>query len=328
MVEKPLSDSKEELYELIKAQDETGKIVAVCYELRYGPAYEKLAELLKDGTIGKLIAIDASERVAWWHQAQAYVRLQSEVNELAHPTILAKCSHDLDLIQYYAGAECDTVSSVGDLSFFKKENAPVGSAERCLDCKYIEECPYSAKKIYVDQFIKAGCPEWVWPYNKVSLKKPLTVDDIYEGLKTKCQGKCAFKCGVESNEHVVDNQLVQLQFKNGVKASLKMVFAGQAGRRYNLFGTSGEVLMDKREETIEILIYGKEKEVIKFNTLLENGNSHGGGDERIIENIYSVLRNEGENRTSLKESVESHLIGICAEESRLNGGKIIKVHES
>ncbi len=46
----------------------------------------------------------------------------------------------------------------------------------------------------------------------------------------------------------------------------------------------------------------------------------------MVENLYSVLNNECQNRTSLCESVKSHLIGICAEKSRLNGGEIVRVH--
>ena len=70
--------------------------------------------------------------------------------ELGHPAILAKCSHDLDLLQSYAQSECDTVSSVGGLDFFRPENAPEGATKRCLDCPHQETCAYSAKKIYID----------------------------------------------------------------------------------------------------------------------------------------------------------------------------------
>ena len=95
LLEKPVSDSREELAELLRVQEETDRKVVVCHELRYGPAFEKLYELLKSGVIGRLIAIDAMERVVYWHQAQAYVRIQSVTNDICHPTILAKCSHDL-----------------------------------------------------------------------------------------------------------------------------------------------------------------------------------------------------------------------------------------
>ncbi len=326
LLEKPISDSREEIELLLQTQKETGRTVAVCHELRYGPGYEKLSELLEKGTIGRLLAIDAMERVAYWHQAQAYVRIQSERNAVSYPTILAKCSHDLDLVQHYAGAECDTLSSVGALSFFRKENAPKGAAERCLDCPHAETCAYSAKRIYIDGWKRDNCPSFVWPYNKVSLKNPTTEKDLYEGLKTTCFGKCAFLCGVEENPTVVDHQLVQMQFKNGVTAVLKMVFAQTAGRRINLFGTYGELLLDERSDTLEIRRFGEEPEIIHLKTLSEDGNAHGGGDMRLVEHLYSLLAENKANRTSLKESVESHLMGIAAEESRHSGSKVLRVH--
>ena len=61
LLEKPISDSREEIELLLQTQKETGRTVVVCHELRYGPGYEKLSELLKSGTIGTLLAIDAMD---------------------------------------------------------------------------------------------------------------------------------------------------------------------------------------------------------------------------------------------------------------------------
>ena len=327
LLEKPISDSREELAELLAAQKETGRMVAVCHELRYGLMYEKLYELLQSGIIGKLIAIDAFERVAYWHMAQAYARLQSQVNDAAHPTILAKCSHDLDLLQHFAGARSETVSSVGGLSYFRKENAPQGATERCLDCPHIKSCTYSAEKIYVERWIAQNRPDFVWPFNKVSFVNPTTRDALYEGLRTGCLGKCVFDCGVEENAHVVDHQIVLIHFENGVDASLKMVFGATAGRRINLFGSDGELLLDERRGTIEVMPYGQKAETISFASLMNGTQAHGGGDSRLIENVYALMTGSGgTNRTSLEESVECHWMGISAEESRLAGGKLVKVH--
>ena len=325
LLEKPISDSKEEIQKLLKVQRQTGRKVVVCHVMRYAAGIAKINELLQKEIIGKLIAIDQSERVAFWHQAQAYVRLQ-KLNPDTYPTILAKCCHDLDLIQHFAGAPCKSVSSVGKLSFFRLENAPEGSADRCLDCKYVDTCTYSAKKIYIDVWKKRGCPAFSWPYNKVSLKNPTTEEDLYEGLKTKVQGECAFKCGVESDPHVVDNQMVQMQFENGVIATLKMVFAAIPGRLIALYGTEGEIVMDEVTNTLSIKPYGKEMEVLKLNALEYGGWSHGGGDVGLINDLYDILTGVKKDYTSLEESVESHLIGICAEKSRLDGGKTVKVH--
>lgn len=325
LLEKPISDSKEDIEKLLGAQERTGRTVVVCHVMRYASGILKLDELLQTGIIGRLVAIDQTERVAFWHQAQAYVRLQ-KLNPDTYPTILAKCCHDLDLIQHFAGARCKSISSIGDLSFFRRENAPDGAADRCLDCKFVDTCTYSAKKIYIDLWKKRGCPAFSWPYNKVSLKNPTTEEDLYEGLKTKVQGECVFKCGVESDPHVVDNQMVQLQFSNGVIATLKMVFAANPGRLISLYGTEGELVMDEVLNTLTIKPYGKDNEVIKLSSLDFGGWSHGGGDVGLINDLYNILTGTKKDYTSLKESVESHLIGICAEESRLDGGKLVKVH--
>ncbi len=325
LLEKPICDSFEEADALLATQEKTKSRVFVCHELRYGVMYEKLYELLQSGVIGKLMTIDHFERVAYWHMAQAYVRIQSE--QSAYATILAKCSHDLDLIVRFAGSECRTVSSIGGLGFFRRENAPEGATARCPDCPHVESCTYSAKKIYIDGWHENGCPDYVWPYNKVSLRKPTDEASLYEGLRTKCFGKCAFLCGVEAEKQVADHQLVQMQFENGVTASLKMVFGATAGRRINLFGTEGELLMDERRGVIEIMPYGKPKETVSFASLADR-QGHGGGDSRLIEDMYAVLA-EGrtEGRTPLRESIECHKIGIAAEHSRADGGKTVKVHE-
>lgn len=331
LLEKPVSDSVEEIETLLDAQKKIGKKVVVCHVLRYSPLFIKVGQLLEEGKIGKLMAIDAIERVRYWHQAQAYVRLQSQFDALAHPTILAKCCHDLDYIQHYAGAPCDTVTSTGGLSFFRKENAPKGATLRCLDCPHVETCAYSAKKIYVDRWKAAGCPTFVWPYNKVLLTDTTTEAGLYEGLRTGPLGKCAFLCGVEENEHVVDHQMVQMHFQNGVDAHLNMLFTGDpGGRRVTLFGTLGEIVLEERDHRIELRRYGQEPEFIGVDDIEMQkllGYGHGGGDFCIVRDLYDILVGQKEKYTSLTESLESHLIGIKAEESRLNGSVTLKVHE-
>ncbi|MBR5295333.1 MAG: Gfo/Idh/MocA family oxidoreductase, partial [Clostridia bacterium] len=323
LLEKPISDSREEINLLLKTQKETGKQVMVCHVLRFGPGYRKCKEILDSGVLGRLYAIDASERVVYWHWAQAYVRCIGALAETGHPTILAKCSHDLDLLQFYADSKCDTMSSFGELGFFKAENAPEGAAERCVDCQYIDTCPFSAKRIYIDLWHKKGEPEYLWPFYRACDKTPITEQGLYEGLKEKDVGRCAFRCPVDHADH----QMLQMQFENGVKASLKMVFAARSGRRIVFYGTMGEMIVDEREDSITVMPFGGETEVFKIGALLEGGHAHGGGDAGIVEELYEMLSGKAKAITSLERSVECHLMGIAAEESRKDGGKTVKVHQ-
>ena len=53
--------------------------------------------------------------------------------------ILQKCCHDMDVLQWLVGAECEKISSFGSLTHFKSEHAPKGSTLRCTDGCEVEE---------------------------------------------------------------------------------------------------------------------------------------------------------------------------------------------
>ena len=105
-----------------------------------------------------------------------------------------------------------------------------------------------------------------------------------------------------------------------------MVFGGKPGRLIALYGTEGELIMDEVEDIITIKPYGKETEKIKISAINDGGWGHGGGDSGLVNDMYDILTGAKTEYTSLAESVESHLMGIAAEESRLDGGKTVKVH--
>lgn len=322
LLEKPVSDSRDEINSLVEAQKKYGGKIIICHVLRYAPAFVKCKELLESGIIGKVYAIDANERVAYWHWAQAYVKGMWANMEIAHPAILAKCCHDLDIIAGYADSECDTLSSIGELVFFKPENAPDGASDRCCECVHKDSCVYSAKRIYIDAWHERQKPEFEWPFNKISLIKPTTEENLVEGIKTHDFGRCVFKQKVD----MVDHQMIQMTFKNGIRASLKMMFASESGRRITFYGTYGEIILDERMDEIRILPFGGEKQVIQISSLIKGSVGHGGGDGKIVDELYDMLVGDSDIKTSLAKSVECHLMGIAAEESRKSGGAVVRVH--
>ena len=322
LMEKPISDNEEELSKLLEAQEKYGGKVLVCHVLRYAPAYRKVKELLDGGTVGRLICIEAAEQVAYWHQAHSFVRGNWRREDETVPMILAKCCHDLDLLQWYAQSPCESVSSIGDLSFFKAENAPAEAKDRCLDCPLADTCLYSAKRFYLDERFRKG--KTGWPVNVVCVTKPLTEEALTEALRTGPYGRCVFRC----DNDVVDHQLTQLTFRNGIKASLTMTaFTNNGGRIMYFRGTEGEVILDEQYDTITVKHFGKGTEVISINELsADTSDGHGGGDSRLIDCLYETLTSSVPAPTTLTASVESHLIGIAAEKSRKAGGALVRVH--
>ena len=100
------------------------------------------------------------------------------------------------------------------------------------------------------------------------------------------------------------------------------------GRKYIFYCDRGELTFDERANTIEIMPFGEDKEIIDVAALVGGGQKgHGGGDAELVKALYYALTEEGESTTSLKESIECHLMGISAEESR-HSGETVNVHRN
>ena len=321
LLEKPISDSREECEALLAAQKRSGGKVLVCHVLRYAPAFVCVDELLRAGKIGQLIEIQAFEQVAYWHVAHSYVRGNWRRREETAPMILAKCCHDLDLLQYYAGSRAKSVASVGDLAYFKCGNAPAHAAKRCLCCPLIETCPYSAKRIYIDTWKEGGCLPSVWPHIQITSAYPLTEQALYEALEAGPYGRCVFAC----DNDVVDHQIVEIAFE----ASLTMMgFTAGCGRIMRFHGTLGEIVLDELADTVRFCPFGGKEETFRISDLGAVASGHGGGDAGLCKMLYEVLSGNETEATSLAASIESHLMAFAAEESRLSGGERVLVHEN
>lgn len=323
LLEKPVSDNVEELYALQKAAKESGTIIVVCHVLRYTVAIRKIKELLDAKKIGQLVSFDSLEQVAYWHYAHSYVRGNWRSSKNATPMIMAKCCHDLDLMQYFAESKCESLTSVGSLRYFKAGNKPEGAADKCMACSYADTCAYSAKRIYLDGWKSNGEPN-AWPYTVLTDKK-ITEEELVDKLHTTRYGECVFN----GYNDVVDHQFVTANFENGVTANLNMMaFTKGGGRIMRFFGTDGEILYDEAADHITLKAFGGGNEVYVISQLTDDLSGHGGGDHRMIDALYEVLSgNEQGADTSLDRSIESHLMAVAAEQSRLSGGERVKIHK-
>lgn len=325
LLEKPVSDNTDELRSLVRKANETGRVIMVCHVLRYTVMINKLKEIIDNGGIGKLVSIDQMENVGSWHQAHSFVRGNWRNSVETSPMILQKCCHDMDLLQYFAGAKCHSISSMGSLFHFKKENQPAGASDRCVSCKYVNSCPYSAKKIYIDMWKDSGAAENRWPMNVITDAYPLTEEAIYKAIEEGPYGRCVYAC----DNDVVDNQTVIMQFENGVTATLRMEgFTKKGGRDIRFFGTEGELAMDEEGNFITLRRFFGEEKTWKINELTDDLVGHGGGDHRMIDKLYEVIAQKNENvDTCIENSVESHYMALAAEESRVKGGQLVFIEK-
>lgn len=101
LCEKPLALTREDLREIIKAADESGKKFMVGQICRFTPAFEKAKELVNSGTIGDIYFIESE-------YAHDYMKFADRwrADPLRHGVVGGGC-HAVDLIRWIAGDPCE-----------------------------------------------------------------------------------------------------------------------------------------------------------------------------------------------------------------------------
>lgn len=306
LLEKPMSNSKEECIEIEKAARESGKVLTVCHVLRYTSFYQTLKRLIDSGAVGEVASIDQIENVGYWHQAHSFVRGNWRNAEETSPMILQKSCHDLDIISWLIGKPCDWLSSFGSLRHFTPENKPEGAPDNCMKgCPHSEKCHYYAPKIYLNG--NTG-----WPVDVVTTD--LTPEGITKALEEGPYGRCVYEC----DNDVVDRQVVNMEYEGGVTASFTMTaFTAEFTRQIKIMGTAGQIKADMTKREIILQKFGEKEELIPIDESSADGFGHGGGDYGIMESFIGLVNGEGDNLTSAQASLQSHLMCFAAEESRL-----------
>lgn len=325
LLEKPVSPSVRECTELLNEAKKYDRKVCVCHVLRYTPFYSTLKKMLAQGDIGKIINIQAREDVGFFHQAHSFVRGNWRNSEETSPMILAKCCHDMDLLVWLSDSSCRQVSSFGNLTWFKEENAPKGAARRCLDgCPVKDTCPYDAEKIYISNPDTGVRYKNGWPANTFVV--PPTEENVRKELKAGPYGRCVYYC----DNNVVDHQVVNLQMENDITVTFSMcAFSAKCSRMIKVMGTLGEIEGSIDENKIYYTPFGQETQVIDLTSFTDDFSGHGGGDVRMVKQFadYVMTGKRTDSITDLDISLESHLIALAAEESRKRQGKSISIRE-
>ncbi len=319
LLEKPVSGVKAEYMELRDLANENNVTLIICHVLRYSNYYRKIKEIITSGKIGDIVTINHTENVGYFHFAHSYVRGNWRNEFTSTPSLMAKCCHDIDLISWFMDSPCTSLSSVGSLKYFCRENAPSGATPTCMGgCKAKKNCPYDAERLYItDPFYKATFIKYM--KRTLTGKAKNSKNDVINAVKNGEYGKCVFL----NDNNVCDNQLVTMTFKNGASAVLNMNgLSNKMFRECHIVGTKGELVGYGAK--LKMHIFGGKTTTIHTGTL--NIAGHVEGDIRLIAGFVKILCGETtdlKDITTIDATVVSHNIILAAEESRKNGGRLI-----
>ena len=134
--EKPVVTTEAETLELAGLIGEHGADkIMVGLVLRYAPLYVDLRKAQKEGLLGEVVSIEASEHIAPYHGA-FFMRDWRRYGEYSGGFLLEKCCHDLDLYNGVMGCRPIRVASFGGRKSFIPENAPEGAGANDTEVYY------------------------------------------------------------------------------------------------------------------------------------------------------------------------------------------------
>jgi len=358
LLEKPMATTSEECHLLVRTAQEMDRQLHICHVLRYTKHFQTLYELVRSGILGQIVHIDHKENVSWWHMAHSYVRGNWAIRAESAPMILAKCCHDFDILLWMLEKKCLSINSIGSLTHFLPENAPVGATERCLDgCPASDTCPYYAPFIYQEMLplwrtiesTSSGLTKWItkahihvpwlvqtagkvfpqlqqvsdyrgWPRSVLTMDP--TPESLEQALITGPYGRCVYRCPND----VVDHQVVMMNFEEEISTTLTMQgHAHIEGRTTRIEGSraSLDASFSMGGSCIEVSDHRSGK-ITRYNTSTPPSSGHSGGDEGLLKAFIQNLR-EGNKESVIattRQALEAHLLAFAAEEARLKKSTI------
>lgn len=313
LLEKPMARTPEDCVRIVEDVRRAGVLFAVCHVLRYTAYTRALRRCLQEGRIGDVVCIQHLEPVGYWHQAHSFVRGNWRREEESAPMLLAKCCHDVDWLRFLVGSPCTAVHSFGGLSHFRADRKPPGAGTRCLDCAVESDCPYSARKIYLE---RTAAGKTGWPVDVLSPNPD--IDSVTEALHSGPYGRCVYTC----DNDVVDHQVVNLAYAGGQTANLTMTaFTEATDRRTRIFGTRGELTGDGRTIRYFDFLTDQWHTLESFPSETSVLDGHGGGDFGLMEAFVKAVNalDPTPILSGPEETLETHLTTFAAEISRKDG---------
>ena len=296
LVETPVANSLDGLVHLkeysLKNKD---RLFMVAYNNRYSSFYTKLKEIVDDKKLGDLINISYNVDIGYQNFVHNYVRGNWRITSDTATIMLTNSCQDIDMMINLSKGKCQKVSCFSDLRIFNWENFNTKMSENCFRCSEEESCPFSAKKIYLqeDKLIN----------NSVHINP--TKDNLEAILKQGPYGKCVFYC----DNDVCDNLTSIFKFDNKVTSNFNInAFTKESDKKIRLFFKEGEVEASFKQKEIKIKSFlNTDEKIIKIDQ--ENT------DEKLFLDFIDRVKNKN-YKSCISDAgsvIESHVATFAAE---------------
>ncbi len=292
-LEKPIAECPEACRRLLEAKRRHAARLVIGFVMRSAPFYVKARQWIDEGRIGDVVSIQADELP---HVLTTSVMFRSDWRrwkKTSGGSLLEKCCHDMDMLTWMAGGRPMRVNSFGGV----KSLAPNPSLPaRCADCAMAGECVYYLPPAKYDH------PDMVRKANDGLLYK-----------FTRDNSACIYNNGHDTYDH----QTVQVEYDNGVLATLTMDFAcvgKPCGRNLKVVGTRG-VIWGKVEDNA-LFCQNRRTDAVEEFRAVDDGSGHGGANRLHADSFVAMMEDpKHQAPASLEAGYLSAMLCFAADQS-------------
>lgn len=324
--EKPLTTTLDKLRTIVDAIDRTGRSLRVTFNYRYAPAFTRFRQLVRDGAVGRPLAVDFSWVLDTSHGADYFRRWHRE-KENSGGLLVHKATHHFDLVNWWIDSYPERVFALGELKFYGKANAAARGESytypRYTGAGAARDDPFA---LFLDQ--KAA----------------------FRGLYLDAEEETGYIRDRNVFGEAItaeDTLAVTARYRNGVLLSYCLVaYAPWEGLRVAITGTGGRIEMDVTENVTHLKADDasaaaskgpfKQTQIRAFPMFGEpyevevpvGVGGHGGADPLMLEDIFTddSPADPYQRAATHIDGAASILVGIAANMS-IESGKMIEISD-
>ena len=293
-LEKPVGRTSAECRDIMRVQRETGRTAFVGFNARASTTYERVHQVVQSGILGQIVHVEGLEQLSIPHSA-SFMRRFHRKHENTGGMLNHKCSHDLDLMQWFVGHEhrVTRVACFAGLNVFLPKKAP---------SKYCHECP-------PDTF--AGCPYkdqagFVFPVRGAT--------PIHHSSRDTYGGDL---CVYTKDKDTFDNWTVIMEWDHGVRGNFNLqLFQSKGLRETRIWGENGTLYL--AGDQLRTIASRTGDEILHRIPPPPKG-GHGGTDTRMLGRFVAALDRGDSGDSGLNEGLAATLIAEKALQSALTG---------
>ncbi len=313
--EKPLCTTAAQCRAILAAAKKSKGLCLVTHNMRYVDATGQIREIIRRGTLGRILRMQFDETLDRCHGADYFRRWHRRMAN-SGGLLIHKASHHFDLLNWWADSRPAEVRAQGRLVFYGRRGPFRG--KRCLGCRHADKCPF-----YTDFFVREQ--------NREMYRKAESEDGYL-------RDGCVFDPEID----IYDQMEVLLRYENGIDVaytlnaycpyeSMRCVIEGEKGRlEYMIYyGTGWKIggrrlpgIEEHKGESLRLYLAGKGRREVALRGGREGG--HGGADPMLRRDFFGRDWDlePNDRMASVAEAVQAVMVGVAANRAIATGAAV------